>query len=224
MDNLTTVGAPFKIKYVSDVTKMPLEEAVGTILVTSDGRIFKGNGASKPLLALNDILSVATEDDLESLDTKQQGKLYFTKDTSTLWTWDSIEFSKVSGGVEPYDLTLGSRDILVPEATLFGKPIYAAVINTGTLPTDVEKSKSVPHGIDAIECLYRIEGFASDNTATEHNKLIFNSTPTTFMGDNAVAVTADTANIYVTVSIDHSRFTESTVILYYTKTTDDVVI
>ena len=45
-----------------------------------------------------------------------------------------------------------------------------------------------------------------------------NSTPTSFLGNNAVAITADAQNIYLTCSIDFSRFNESTVILYYTKT------
>ena len=213
-----TVGAPFKIKYVSDTSKLPVAEEVGTLIVSSDGKIYKGNGASNPLLSLNDVILVESEGSLSGIVGKVQGKLYYTKDTSVLWTWDSVKFNKVSGGVETYDLAKGSIDILVNGVTLFGKPIYAAVIDTGILPTDVEKSKSVPHNVANIEYLYKIEGFAKDTVSAENNFLIMNSTPTSFLGNNAVAITADAQNIYLTCSIDFSRFNESTVILYYTKT------
>lgn len=220
MSSTITVGSPFRIKYVSDVKKLPTSEEYGTILVSSDGKVYKGSGADNPLLSLNDIISVNTELDLDAIVNKQQDKLYYTKDTNTIWTWDTVKFNKINSGVTPYDLTLNEVDIKVQSMTLFGKPVYAAVINTGTLPTDTEKSKTVPHNISNLEYLYKLEGFARDLVAANNNRLILNSMATSFIGNNAVALSADTSNIYITTSVDYSRFTESTVILYYTKTTD----
>lgn len=219
--NTNTIGSLFKVKYVSDLSRLPEYEDAGTLLISADGSIYKGRGAETPLLKVSDIILVDTESSLDSID-KYTGKLYLTKDTNILWTIEDDQFVKVSSGIEGYDLSMGLSDIIVPGVTLIGKPIYAAVINAGALPTEVEGSKTIPHGITNMDYLYKLEGFAKDNTSPTNNRLVLNSTASTFLGANAVALSADTTNVYITTSIDYSRFTESVVILYYTKT-DEVV-
>lgn len=96
-----------------------------------------------------------------------------------------------------------------------GKPIYRKVVNTGTLPNT--QSKTVAHNIENFKRIIRIYGNAYDPIAGAIYPLpITNSEGVQYQ----VALRVSTTNITIATGIDRSNFTESYVVLEYTKTTD----
>ena len=95
--------------------------------------------------------------------------------------------------------------------TYNGKPLYRKVVDCGALPNDTVKN--VTHNISNINIITSISG-TSWNDAGKKIPL-----PTVSLS-YPISVSADKSKISITTSSDRSDFTNSNVIIEYTKTTD----
>ena len=93
-----------------------------------------------------------------------------------------------------------------------GKPLYRKVIDTGALPNATEKA--VAHGISNLDYVAFTYGMAKNPTSNATLTIPFPSA-----SGNHVFVYSDLTNVYINSTGDRSTYTESTVIMLYTKTT-----
>lgn len=93
-----------------------------------------------------------------------------------------------------------------------GKQIYRKVINTSALPN--ASNKSIPHNITNLETITSLEGTAYNPTAN-----ITYTLPHVHPNDVTyqVGLYINGANIIISTGIDRSAFTQSYVIIEYTK-------
>lgn len=94
-----------------------------------------------------------------------------------------------------------------------GKQLYRKVINTGALPNAT--SKSIAHNISNIDKVVNIRGYAYRDSGQTTITLPFTST-----GNNSIVCNREGANVVIIAYSDRRTFTESYVVLEYTKTTD----
>ena len=97
--------------------------------------------------------------------------------------------------------------------TWLGKPLYRKVIDFGTLPNTT--TKSVNHNISNLNKIVSMKGYAYNGTN-------FNPLPSTNVNSlgNQMALYCNATQVIVATGADRSNFTESYVVLEYTKTTD----
>ena len=93
-----------------------------------------------------------------------------------------------------------------------GKPLYRKVVDCGTLPNKTEKE--ILHGVSNLNIITHITGTAWDSDRTYIIPL-----PTVSISD-PVRIKCDKSKIYIAVGTDRSFWTNSNVIIEYTKTTD----
>ena len=111
-------------------------------------------------------------------------------------------------------LIYSTNEVKTDNKWIDGKPIYRKVINFGALPNNT--SKSVNHNIQNIKRIINMYGYSmrpdTSNTFICPNNPTYNSL-TSGMYANETAVTVNTYS-------DRSSFSETYIILEYTKTTD----
>ena len=95
-----------------------------------------------------------------------------------------------------------------------GKPLYRSVVNTGALPNNT--TKTIPHGISNIKKITFLHGIG-------HNLITDGYIPLPYASVTAsqtLMIYASVENIYFLTQADLSNYTESYMIVEYTKTTD----
>ena len=95
-----------------------------------------------------------------------------------------------------------------------GKPLYRKVVDTGTLPNNT--TKSVSHGLSNLRNIIHIYGAAKNTSNGITFPLPFPST----QANAPIYVYADNYNIIIGTATDRTVFSESYIVLEYTKTTD----
>ena len=94
-----------------------------------------------------------------------------------------------------------------------GKPIYRKVVDCGALPNAT--SKSIPHYIDNIDFIVSISGISEDPSIGNFLHL-----PYPYSGTNSVYLYATKARVSLTTEANFTNYSQTFVILDYTKTTD----
>lgn len=95
-----------------------------------------------------------------------------------------------------------------------GKPLYRKVFDTGTLPNN--NTKTVAHGISNLKNTIHVYGAAKNTSNGITFPLPFPST----QANAPIYVYVDNYNIIIGTATDRTVFTESYIVLEYTKTTD----
>ena len=95
-----------------------------------------------------------------------------------------------------------------------GKPLYRKVFDTGTLPNN--NTKTVSHGISNLKNTIHVYGAAKNTSNGITFPLPFPST----QANAPIYVYVDNYNIIIGTATDRTVFTESYIVLEYTKTTD----
>ena len=90
-----------------------------------------------------------------------------------------------------------------------GKPIYRKVVGCGSLLNN--NTKAVTHNITNISKIIKVYGFTTDGT---------NYLPIPYVDANPIKTYANTTTVYVQTYSDRTSYTETEIILEYTKTTD----
>ena len=120
------------------------------------------------------------------------------------------EFIAVYGN-DPIIMDYSTSEINTGAKWIDGKAIYKKTVNTGALPNAT--TKTVAHSISNISSIVKIEGWATDGSAS------FIPLPLVASDSSyGVEVAMTTTNITLASIRDRSGYSSSYVTLYYTKT------
>jgi hypothetical protein len=137
--------------------------------------------------------------------------------------WDgswATSFAELNSGARilgPGDGKYSTAEYLTGELWLDGKPIYKKTFNTGALPNATVKQ--IAHNISGLGYIMEMRGSAVDrNTNPDSPSFLMMDRPGDVTNHNVhVRLSVSGANIQIATEYDMTRFSESYVTLWYTK-------
>lgn len=112
-------------------------------------------------------------------------------------------------GGEPIILDYSTNEVDTGAKWVDGNAIYKKTINFGTLPNATQKD--VSHGISSLSTIIKIEGFATDSSATINIPTASNS------ANSNIDIWVSSTNVSISTANDMSGYTTCYITLYYTK-------
>ena len=104
-------------------------------------------------------------------------------------------------------------EVKTDEKWIDGKPIYRKTISCGALPNNT--TKNVAHGIDNLGRVIKTEGYSVGSAGSSGSFI-----PVPYVSDVPISMYVDTTNIVLQTSGTYSDYSDTHVIIEYTKTTD----